>query len=188
MKHSMNVSTQHDSIFYPLREEVEALDLRISYVVQIQNACLAIAVLKFLDVSTEGLKDFFWPCRMESFVINDVTVILDGCHNDDSVRQFIQGLKEKYPDSSLLVLFGAGMEKYLPEMLTHVFESADNVLMVQSRHFKSLPEEDLAAAVESRCQSMLITSDGRYSATPLLPRVTSGTVSERLMWSIQHAQ
>lgn len=126
---------------------------------------------------------------MESFVINGVTVILDGCHNDDSVRQFMLGLKEKYPDSSVLALFGAGMEKYLPEMLTHLFESADSVLMVQSRHFKSLPEEDLAAAVEVCRRNILMTSGASSaSAPPPSPRVTSGTVSERLIWSIQHAQ
>ena len=125
---------------------------------------------------------------MESFVINGVTVILDGCHNDDSVRQFMLGLKGKYPNSSILALFGAGMEKYLPEMLTHLFESADSVLMVQSRHFKSLPEEDLAASVDVTRQNILMTASGMSSASPPSPRVSTGTVSERLMWSIQHAQ
>lgn len=167
---------------------MEALGLHTSYSVQIQNACLAMAVLKYLNVSTEGLKSFFWPCRMERFVVNGVTLVLDGCHNDDSVRQFMLGLKEKYPDSSLIVLFGAGMEKYLPDMLGHVFESADSAVMVQSRHFKSLSEVDLVAAVDERYRNLLQSSSSSAQAPPPYDRQESGTISERLLWNIAHAK
>lgn len=167
------------------------------------------AVLDFLNVSAEGLKDFFWPCRMESFQIDDVTVVLDGCHNDDSVKQFMLGLKEKYPDCHLQILFGAGMEKYLSDMLRHLFDNANSVLMVQSRHFKSLSELDLIAAVkendryllqqcrstlpvESRSNSSNIGSINAVTHTtyalPPSPRKEEGSVSDRLLWSIEQAR
>jgi folylpolyglutamate synthase/dihydropteroate synthase len=179
--------SDNDELF-TVREEVLALGLHTSYSVQIQNACLAMAVLRFLNVSTEGLKTFFWPCRMERFVLDGVTLILDGCHNDDSVRQFMLGLKEKYPDSSVIVLFGAGMEKYLPDMLGHVFESADSTVMVQSRHFKSLSEIDLVAAVDGRFRHLLQSSGSRSQAPPPYDRQDSGTIAERLLWNIKHAK
>lgn len=171
-----------------VREEVEALGLRTSYAVEIQNACLSMAVLKFLNISNEGLKDFFWPCRMETFVIDNVTVVLDGCHNDDSVRLFMHGLKEKYPNESLLILFGAGMEKYLSDMLSHVFELASSVLMVQSSHFKSLSEIDLINAVTDSHSQLLQTSLPDCTASKPIERAAKGTISERLMWSIEHAK
>ena len=175
-------------IDYCIREEVEALGLRTSYAVEIQNACLSMAVLKFLNISNEGLKNFFWPCRMETFLIENVTVVLDGCHNDDSVRLFMHGLREKYPKESLLILFGAGMEKYLSDMLSHVFELADTVLMVQSSHFKSLAETDLVNSVSSSNSQLLQTSISGCTASQPIERAAKGTISERLLWSIEHAK
>ena len=172
---------------FRFRSRVEALGLHTSYAVQIQNACLSMAVLEFLNVPTDGLKDFFWPCRMETFLIDDVTVVLDGCHNDDSVKLFMLGLKEKYHDSELLILFGAGMEKYLSDMLGHLFDHADSVLMVQSKHFKSVSEVDLVAAVSDR-QRHLLQECVLSKASPPIDRVDSGSVSERLLWSINHAR
>jgi folylpolyglutamate synthase/dihydropteroate synthase len=159
------------------------------------------AVLEFLEVSTEGLKNYFWPCRMETFLVDDVTVVLDGCHNDDSVKLFMEGLKQQYPGSSLLILFGAGMEKYLPDMLDHVFRTADSVLMVQSRHFKSLCEIDLISAC-SEAQRVLLqplsdikrsnTVRAPYNSSNLvtypLPRNAAGTISERLHWAMEYAR
>lgn len=159
------------------------------------------AVLDFLNVSTEGLKNYFWPCRMESFTVDDVTVVLDGCHNDDSVKLFMLGLKEKYADSHLLILFGAGMEKYLSDMLGHLFDHADSVLMVQSRHFKSLSELDLVAGVTENQLHLLqecLTSSSSLTATattssscqasPPSSRREEGSITERLQWSIKHAR
>mmetsp|Transcript_26416 Transcript_26416/g.25296 ORF Transcript_26416/g.25296 Transcript_26416/m.25296 type:complete len:485 (+) Transcript_26416:195-1649(+) len=184
------------------RQKVDEIGLQVSYPVQIQNACLSMAVLDFLKVPLDGLKSFFWPCRMENFVVNDVTVVLDGCHNDDSVKLFLLGLKEKYSDCKLLVLFGAGMEKYLNDMLRHVFDHADSVLMVQSKHFKSLAEIDLVEAtlegqksklqhylskdiVENSNNDKITTNDIIFS--PLCRR-DEGTISERLNWAIEHSR
>lgn len=167
------------------------------------------AVLEFLNVPTEGLKDFFWPCRMETFLIDDVTVVLDGCHNDHSVEQFMLGLKKRYPDCHLQILFGAGMEKYLSDMLRHLFDHANSVLMVQSRHFKSLSELDLIGAVKEDDRCLLqkfcsnvssesgLSSDDRDSVgavanvthvSPPIDRREDGSVSERLLWSMEHAR
>ena len=46
------------------------------------------------------MKDAFWPCRMEKFRINDIDIILDGCHNEDSVTHFIRSVKQMYKISS----------------------------------------------------------------------------------------
>ena len=71
----------------------------VSYSVQLENACLAAAVLEHLSVPLQGMKDFYWPCRMETFMMKEgegegegVPVVIDGCHNGDSVKQFLTGL------------------------------------------------------------------------------------------------
>lgn len=123
-----------------------------------------------------------------------VTVILDGCHNGDSVKLFMLGLKEKYPNDKLLILFGAGMEKYLNDMLEHIFLTTDSVLMVQSRHFKSLCEKDLVDTVNEKYQNNLLTSSASSLASslvdlsPPLSRSSDGTVSKRLQWAIDYAR
>ena len=74
------------------REQLSpSVEASVSYPTQVDNACLAAAVLKHLGVSTEGMSQFYWPCRMEMFTVNGVTVVLDGCHNGDSVQKFLQG-------------------------------------------------------------------------------------------------
>jgi folylpolyglutamate synthase/dihydropteroate synthase len=221
------------------------VDIHDTYSVQAQNACLARAVLDFLRVDASGMRDFYWPCRMEAFAVPveealtemakmhaelygssssssssggggssgasaTVTVVLDGCHNEDSMRLFLDGLRRQYPPAShsLLVLFGAGMEKYLGEMTTRVFAVADAVLFVQSRHFKSLPEAELfSAAVATVGMQTLrakllnyVESDASGSAAGGVgcggcgpsshgPRVRKheGTVGDRLQWAVNHA-
>ena len=158
------------------------MGLVTTYKTQVQNACLSAAVLEFLNVPTDGMKGFFWPCRMETFCIAGTTVVLDGCHNDDSVFRFLTGLKAKYPGRKIRVLFGAGMEKHLGEMLQHVVSYADNVLMVQSRHFKSLGESDLVESVPMESRSCLV-NEGQGQPAPMA-RQPDGTVALRLRWAM----
>ena len=77
-----------------LKSHNATVETAMCYSAQVDNACLAAAVLKHLDISTEGMSQFYWPCRMEVFRVNDVNVILDGCHNGDSVQKFLFGIKE----------------------------------------------------------------------------------------------
>lgn len=66
---------------------------------QVDNACIAAALLKHLEIPIDGMSQFYWPCRMEifnvsaPFVKGKTTVILDGCHNGDSVKKFLSGIK-----------------------------------------------------------------------------------------------
>jgi folylpolyglutamate synthase/dihydropteroate synthase len=146
-----------------------------AYSVQCQNASLALAVVKHLGLSTDTMQDgFFWPCRMETFQVqrshawtraaaglpydldannsnsgsstSTATVVLDGAHNGDSVKQFLLGLRKIYPKRQIHVLFGAGLEKNLDDMLAILAnkEQCDSVQFVQSKHFRAASETDLA--------------------------------------------
>lgn len=146
------------------------------YDIEIQNICLSAAVLKHLQIKDlSGMKDFFWPCRMETFQVNGVTLILDGSHNGDSVQLFLEGVKKNYPGRSVRVLFGGGLEKCLEDMMLQVYTHADSVVFLQSSHFKSASEQELYDAMNAA---------GYDIAMPLgckpLKKVEGGTIPQRI--------
>lgn len=128
----------------------QELGVTPQYDIEVQNMCISEAVLRHLNVlDLSGIKDFFWPCRMEKFDINGVTMILDGSHNGDSVKLFLQGVRKNYPGRSIRVLFGGGLEKCLEDMLLEVYTHADSVVFLQSSHFKSASEKELYDAMNT---------------------------------------
>lgn len=178
------------------RDAVGELGLTISYDVQLENACLAFAVLQHLGVPGAGMRDFYWPCRMERFRMGDgFDVVLDGCHNGDSVHQFVRGLAKKFPDRRLVLLFGAGLEKCLDTMLQELLlapssrrGTAPSLLMLQSRHFKSLSEHDLLVRIpaEERARRVVGLTPEQMRDPSSLARQAGGTVGARLQWAIDH--
>ena len=163
-----------------------------------------------MNINPSGMSSFFWPCRMEKFQLKldsigeKSCIILDGCHNGDSVNLFLLALKERYSSLNyeLLVLFGAGAEKCVGDMLIHVVQHADKVLMVQSRHFKSLSELELISLVTDldpdleRIASQKIfgfmdglgpEKEGRKVLHPH-SKMVDGTVTERLQWALDYTK
>jgi folylpolyglutamate synthase/dihydropteroate synthase len=114
--------------------------------VQVENACLSLAVLQHLGVGSSW-DGFFWPCRLERFSWKGSEVVLDGAHNGDSVHHFLRDLRALYPHKQILLLFGAGQDKCLSDMLEEVFEGVDSLVMVRSKHFRSLSERELLQQV-----------------------------------------
>mmetsp|Transcript_27711 Transcript_27711/g.46553 ORF Transcript_27711/g.46553 Transcript_27711/m.46553 type:complete len:487 (-) Transcript_27711:1033-2493(-) len=135
--HEVNVN-QDDLIHAGLSYETD---------VQMENACLALSVLNHMDINPGGWRNFYWPCRMERFRLRGTTVVLDGAHNGDSVRSFLRDLHMLYPQSEILVLFGAGQDKCLNDMIRELFSVALKVMMVQSKHFRALSEHELLSQV-----------------------------------------
>lgn len=200
--HVFTTSTQNPSVLAVFRSEcqektailheiepsisiTQQLGLNITYDMQVQNACVAISVLNHLGLSCSGMKNFYWPCRTEVFdklhVENSNTssklssVILDGCHNGESVSRFLMSIKQKFSDKHILLLFGAGMEKCLDDMLVEIFRFADSILMVQSKHFKSVSEKQL------------LDMSTNYSMEKIIqPSFPDNSLKARLDWAISH--
>lgn len=153
---------------------------KLKYSVQIQNACLALSILNYLRISPIGMKNFFWPCRMEEFKMGGVKFVLDGCHNGDSVRQFLLGLQKANPQHAIIVLFGAGKEKCVNDMLNILINIADSIVLTQSKHFKSCPEVELC--------SML--TDSKKLINDIVPAEYTeyGTISKRMEWILNESK
>lgn len=113
------------------------LGLSVEYYTQIENICVSAAVLEYLGVSGAGMRDFYWPCRMERFVVRGVDFIVDGNHNDESLRLFLDGVRKLHPVSTIVVIFGCGTDKNLALMIAELEARVDAVVLAQSNHFKS---------------------------------------------------
>lgn len=170
----------------------------ISFSVQVENACLALAVVRHLGLDSSSMQGFFWPCRMEAFNVlcpaesvsltaapqhshqqRRATVVLDGAHNGDSVKLFLHGLRVAYPGRHIHVLFGAGLEKCLGDMLEELSSQCDSVCFVQSKHFKSASEQELRAAAVRAGFTLPIPD-----CCEPKPRSTTSTVGTRLKAAI----
>ncbi len=161
----------------------------ISDETQLENACVARAVLKFLNVDSKAMVNFYWPCRMEKFVFAGCSVIIDGCHNGDSVTKFLRTLRSRDPLARIVVLFGAGAEKNVDDMIDPLVKYADSVIITQAKHFKSLSEKDLIDRVPEayRCKVLNVNIPGLYDSNGLgskgfgfhEKKAVSGTVAER---------
>lgn len=91
--------------------------------VAIQTAELLAADFPSLDERAirQGLAEARWPGRIEYLQDN---VILDGAHNNESIRALCQFLTESYEDKTIHVLFAAIRTKPVEEMLKQLEEIA----------------------------------------------------------------
>lgn len=182
----VNVSQLHHfPNFFPICREYLVEHLACDTDVQVENACLSLAVLQHLDVPPTGWDTFFWPCRMERFTFRGATVVLDGCHNGNSVEKFLKGLRRMYVGKAITVLFGAGHEKCLQDMMHIVLGAADKVTMVQSKHFRAMSEKELLALVPPQ-QAGVVDLQEQLHAVP----AGGGCVSlgERLEYAVRCSQ
>ncbi len=92
---------------------------------QVINASLALLVLKAVrhkypaDIVKvcEGMKDTRWQGRMETVMPQ---VIVDGAHNDDGIRRFIETAKQFENEQDITLLFSAVVEKDYAAMIQRV--------------------------------------------------------------------
>lgn len=82
---------------------------------QVENAVLAVRVMEELfqrEIALEhmrhGLEDWYWPGRMEEILPE---VYLDGAHNEDGIRAFLDTVKTDGYDGRRKLLFGVVRDK-----------------------------------------------------------------------------
>lgn len=90
---------------------------------QMENAALAVRAIEILDsghtiteaMIQKGVADCFWPGRMEE-VLPEVYV--DGAHNVDGIRAFLETIRKDGMDGRRRLLFGAVRDKDYGEMIS----------------------------------------------------------------------
>ncbi|MGT2948078.1 bifunctional folylpolyglutamate synthase/dihydrofolate synthase [Streptococcus devriesei] len=84
-----------------------------------------------------GLQSALWPGRSELITDN---LLLDGAHNEDSIKKLIQLLEDEFPDKTIHILFAGLKRKPLEEMLKLL--ASFNVTLTTFSFYGAQPLQD----------------------------------------------
>ncbi len=124
-------SNEHKNI--PFRR----LELSLLGDFQVENASLAVQTVlqlrKFKFEVSEGhirqaLRTAFFPGRFE---ILKFEIILDGAHNPEKMRAFIQSVKKLYQNKKKIFLISFKEDKNIDSMLNYITEEADVIIATE---------------------------------------------------------
>lgn len=122
---------------------------------QLENSLLAVTAVSRLvslgyDVSPEAvvaaLDEVVWPARMERFGTGP-TVILDGAHNPDGMRNLIESMDSYFSDVSRVVILGILKDKEARLMAELASKGADTVICTAPPTPRALEPMELMAYV-----------------------------------------
>ena len=118
---------------------------------QIENASLAVSAIEQLEDRTrisreqlaEGVRKMHWDGRMEEIM---PSVYLDGAHNTDGIRAFLQTVGQDGCDGRRFLLFSMVQEKQYREVMDMLAgaELFDEIGVVAIQDKRALPPRELA--------------------------------------------
>ena len=129
---------------------------------QAENATLAIAALRLLDrwkpelgLTSEavrrGLRQVCWPCRFEVFP-GSPRVIIDGAHNPDGMRRFVNTFDQLFPGRRAVVVLGVLRDKDVAGMLGSLLKITASLHLVRPDTPRGMGVDELEAIfLQSAC-------------------------------------
>lgn len=111
---------------------------------QIENAALAILTIQSLQEQgfvitdehiKQGLAATEWYARITVVKEKNPTIIVDGAHNQDSVRKLAETLAELFPTEQIVAVMGVFKDKEIAEILTEIKP------VISKIHALTLPDE-----------------------------------------------
>ena len=125
---------------------------------QIENLRTAIAAIEAFaargfnapaDCVERGLSGVSWPARVQLLISGNQRILADGAHNAESALALRRAIARHFPDDRepVLVLGASGGHDALA-VVEVLRDLGPIVLVTQSRHPKSVPASDFAAALE----------------------------------------
>lgn len=119
---------------------------------QVENAVTAFTALQVLvdqgwqlslhDIQ-HGFADVDWPGRFE-VVHKSPFVVLDGAHNRDSAARLKQAIDTYFPDTCVVLVYGASKDKDIPAMFEELLPYIHTLLPVQADHPRAISADELA--------------------------------------------
>lgn len=124
---------------------------------QLRNLALAIAAAvelssRFPNITAQsierGIRETRWPGRFQAIAAHDgwPEIVLDVAHNPAGAWALRSALSERYPDRSLLLVFGAMRDKAISEMAEILFPLANRVIATQPENPRSATPEEIRQA------------------------------------------
>ena len=117
---------------------------------QTKNAAAAVKTMEVLkqgglDIPVEalykGIKNNFIPGRVELFE-GDPSYILDGSHNEESIRALSEFLKQK-DLKNLTLIFGVLRDKKYRRMISYLLPHVNNIVLTEPQSKRALPAQRL---------------------------------------------
>ena len=130
---------------------------------QVENAVLAIRIVeKLLDKNefspellNQGLNKGLWPGRMER-VMEDIYI--DGAHNEDGIKAFLETAKALCTGKGCVLLFGAVREKNCQEMIAELVRElpCSKIIVTQLNTERTMNKEQLKQIFEAETKREVI--------------------------------
>ncbi|HIZ44675.1 MAG TPA: bifunctional folylpolyglutamate synthase/dihydrofolate synthase [Firmicutes bacterium] len=130
-------------------------EFRVSFVADYQamNASLAAEAAWILTGTAEGVKEGLlhasWPGRMEPVLPG---VYMDGAHNDDGIRVFLETVEKIPCRGRKYLLFSAVVEKDYETMIDEICRGADfaGFILTELDSYRALPLANILAAFQKK--------------------------------------
>jgi dihydrofolate synthase/folylpolyglutamate synthase len=123
---------------------------------QVQNAAVAVAAVEVLadeKITAEniaaGLDKLHWPGRLQ-ILRREPRVVVDGAHNAYSMQRLGEALREYFKYDRLTLILGFGGDKDVAGMVAEAAKMADDIILVASRHPKSVKTPQLTEEFQKR--------------------------------------
>ena len=133
---------------------------------QIENASVAVFASEYIlgektfdpAKTKEALKSFFWPGRMQEIAPG---VIIDGAHNTDGIRAFLESAGADGHDGKRHLIFSAVSDKDYTGMLDMIADSGlfEKVTVTGIKSSRGMSPEELLGGVKSGKDAHFVISD-----------------------------
>jgi dihydrofolate synthase/folylpolyglutamate synthase len=148
----LTVTRSVDEAYVPVGTTFE---IALSGAYQLENGMVAIAALRpfyerypqmTLQTIKQGLASVQWDGRLQIvFDEPDLPALLvDSAHNPDSAAKLADALQDDYEYERLWLIFGAPMDKAIPNMMETLFPLAQQVIVSAAEHPRAATPEALA--------------------------------------------
>lgn len=138
---------------------------------QIENAAMAIRIIeKLLDsdkftpeIINQGFHKRLWPGRMEQVMEE---IYIDGAHNKDGIRAFLETAGEIVRNQSCVLLFGAVREKNYQEMIQELATQlpCSHIVVTELDTTRTMEKKQLKDTFEMYTKSTVTVCDNTREA------------------------
>ncbi len=142
-----------------LGEKYEDFEISMIGKHQVRNAMVALGALEelrkcdIITINSEEIRRAFSntnnPGRFE-VISKDPIIVLDGAHNDDGVRSFVNTVKDDLKNRRILVVFGALKDKDVATMLNNLSELEADFIATEPSDPRKLQKEDMATKMREK--------------------------------------
>lgn len=129
---------------------------------QVYNAAVALKAIEALNEAgfhippeqiRQGFRKASWPGRFELLRSNP-DFYIDGGHNPDGIRSFVDTFKKIYPGRKAIIIFGVMKDKEYETMVVELSQITERFIAVTPDTPRALSAENLAKVMSMYCQNV----------------------------------